>query len=180
VSAANFLSSEYHAPRFLIGHSFGGAASLAMADQIPSVSGVIALAAPSDTQHLADLLLKMDPAIGEKGIGTVNIGGQKHEIQRQMVDDFRKHDLPKAVANLQKPVLVFHSPDDETVGFHHAIFNAGYHRSPKTSDTETSDTRRSFPGTLVALPGSNHLLTNSERDIPMIVAIASAWCTRLI
>lgn len=185
VSAANFLSSEYHAPRFLIGHSFGGAASLAMADQIPSVSGVIALAAPSDTQHLADLLLKMDPAIGEKGIGTVNIGGQKHEIQRQMVDDFRKHDLPKAVANLKKPVLVFHSPDDETVGFHHAIFNAGYHRSPKTSDTETSDTetsdtRRSFPSTLVALPGSNHLLTNSERDIPMIVAIANAWCTRLI
>jgi hypothetical protein len=29
------------------------------------------------------------------------------------------------------------------------------------------------------LPGSNHLLTNNEKDIPMIVSIAHAWCTRL-
>ena len=174
-SAASFLSSEYHSPRFLIGHSFGGAASMAMADQIPSVAGVIALAAPSDTYHLADLLMKMDPAIASSGLGSVVIGGQKLDIQKQMVEDFRKHDLRKIVENLRKALLVFHSPEDETVAFYHAIRNSGYDHASGAGYVPST-----IPRSLVALPGSNHLLTNSERDIPMIVAIASAWCTRLI
>ena len=175
LSATNYLSSEFHAPRFLIGHSFGGAASLAMADEIPSVAGVIALAAPSDTYHLADLLVRMDPQIATAGIGKVNIGGQSLEIKKQMIEDFRNVDLARKVRSLKKSVLVFHSPDDETVGFHHAILNAGYdHTQPNGGVRSTS------PRTLVALPGSNHLLTNSERDIPMIVSIADAWCTRLV
>jgi putative redox protein len=165
-SAVDFLSGEYYGPRFLIGHSFGGAASMAMADEITSCVGVISLAAPSDTEHLADLLLRMDPEIGNVGVGTVSIGGQKLEIHRQMVEDFRRQDLARRVAGLEKPMLIFHSPQDETVGFFHAVRNAGY---------ETA----SSPRTLVALPGSNHLLTNCEKDIPMIVAIANAWCTRL-
>ena len=176
-SAAEFLSKEYQAPRFLLGHSFGGAASFAMAEKITSVAGVIALAAPSDTYHLADLLVRMDPDIASLGQGTVSIGGQKLQIRRQMVEDFRSHDLGATVASLRKPLLVFHSPEDETVGFYHAIRNAGYDRDPKTNTHEgyQGDSGR----TLVALPGSNHLLTNNEKDIPMIVSIAHAWCTRL-
>jgi len=174
-SATSFLASQYHSPRFLIGHSFGGAASLAMADQIPSIAGVIALAAPSDTQHLADLLVKMDPEIVSSGLGSVVIGGQRLQIQKQMVEDFRKHDLRKTVEKLSKPLLVFHSPEDETVAFYHAIRNAGYDQVSGMSAGSSN-----IPRTLVALPGSNHLLTSSERDIPMIVAITNAWCTRLM
>lgn len=175
LAASNFLSAKYHAPRFLIGHSFGGASSLAMAQRLPSVLGVIAIAAPSDTYHLADLLERMDPAIANQGAGTVNIGGQSLQIHKQMVEDFRKHDLRKSVQELQKALLVFHSPEDETVGFYHAIRNARYDQP-----TEATQAGNTIPRTLVALPGSNHLLTNSQRDIPMIVAIADAWCTRLI
>jgi putative redox protein len=174
-SASSFLAAQYHSPRFLIGHSFGGAASLAMADQIPSVTGVIALAAPSDTHHLADLLVRMNPAIASIGLGSVVIGGQKIQIQKQMVEDFRNHELRKTVGNLRKSVLIFHSPEDETVAFYHAIRNAGYDQASVTGAGQSIN-----PRTLVALPGSNHLLTNSDRDIPMIVSIANAWCTRLI
>lgn len=174
-SAASFLVSQHHSPKFLIGHSFGGAASLAMAAQIPSVAGAIALAAPSDTHHLADLLVKMDPAIESTGVGSVVIGGQKLQIQKQMVEDFRKQDLRMTVKNLSKPLLVFHSPEDETVAFYHAIRNAGYDQDFSPGATPSALTR-----SLVALPGSNHLLTNSERDIPMIVQIANAWCTRFM
>lgn len=175
LSASDFLGAKHHAPRFLIGHSFGGAASLAMAQRLPNVTGVIAIAAPSDTFHLADLLIKMDPAIASDGIGTVNIGGQSLKIRKQMIEDFRKHDLQSSVRELQKPILVFHSPNDETVGFHHALRNTRYHQP-----TKADEYLNSIPRTLVALPGSNHLLTNSQRDIPLIVAIADAWCTRLI
>jgi len=174
LSAADYLSGYDRAPAFLMGHSFGGAASLAMADKLPSVFGVIAIAAPSDTHHLAELLLRMDPAIATNGIGSVCIGGQKLEIKKQMIEDFRNHDLRTIVQNLSKSVLVFHSPDDETVGFYHAMRNAGY--EPAHGKQPIKDSK---PGTLVALPSSNHLLTNNEHDIPMIVSIADAWCTRL-
>lgn len=175
LSAADFLAGQQNSPRFLMGHSFGGAASLAMANKIDGIAGVIALAAPSDTHHLADLLVKMDPEIASSGIGSVSIGGQRLQIKNQMVQDFRSHDLRSLVNDLRKPLLVFHSPEDETVGFYHAIRNAGY-------DPKNGDVRRplSSLGTLIALPGSNHLLTNNEHDIPMIVSIAHAWCSRII
>ena len=174
LSAAKYLDGQGYAPTFLMGHSFGGAASLAMANKLPSVLGVIAIAAPSDTHHLAELLLSMDPEIATNGIGSVRIGGQKLEIKKQMIDDFQSHDLRVIVENLDKSMLVFHSPNDETVDFYHAIRIAGY-----APDHTSQETKILTPRTLVALPGSNHLLTNNEHDIPMIVSIADAWCIRL-
>lgn len=171
--AVEFLSGEYHAPRFLIGHSFGGAASLAMANQLPSVVGVITLAAPSDTTHLAKLLASMNPKIESDGQGDVVIGGMTHTITREMLTDFRSHDLPSQVQSLRKPLLVFHSPEDETVAFQHAVENTGL-------SSGSASFTGSYPRTLVALPGSNHLFTNSERDIAFVVGMMDAWCERWI
>lgn len=177
--AAEYLATSHHAPRFLIGHSFGGAASLFVADDLPSVSGVIALAAPSDTVHLANLLVAMNPAIEREGEGDVTIGGLKHRITRGMVEDFRSHDLPGRVARLRKPILAFHSPDDETVGFYHALRNAGYNHG--TEETPAVQGHRGLVSrSLIAMPGSNHLFTNNERDLAMIVAMMDAWCERMI
>src|SRR5690606_16727466 len=62
----------------LLGHSFGGAATLALGgspDLLPaSVGGIATLAAPSDTAHLADLMVRMNPAIETQGHGEVEIG----------------------------------------------------------------------------------------------------------
>jgi putative redox protein len=174
--AAEFLTAEFHGPRFLIGHSFGGAASLAMASEIPSVVGVIAVAAPSDTHHLAQLLLSMSPDIESVGVGVVTIGGMQHTISKQMIEDFRSQRLSERVRTLKKPILAIHSPDDETVAFEHALINAGYRGSDGSAPPLPSGM---YPRTLVALPGSNHLLTSSDRDIPMIVSMIDAWCERL-
>jgi len=172
-AAANFLANTYHGPRFLIGHSFGGAASLAMASEIPSCIGVVTLAAPSDTHHLADLLVRMDPSIRSNGTGQVTIGGQTLRIDEQMIDDFLNHDLPSTVQSLNKPLLVFHSPEDETVAFRHALQLTATNL-PENSASKPHTQSRS----LISLPGSNHLLTNSERDIPLIVDIIDAWASR--
>lgn len=171
--AVEFLSGEHHPPRFLFGLSFGGAASLAMADQLPSIAGVITLAAPSDTSHLADLLASMNPAIESEGQGTVVIGGLTHTISKQMLLDFRSHDLPGCVRDLRKPLLVFHSPDDETVAYRHALANTGL-------ISEQVNASGLSPRSLITLPGSNHLLTSSERDIPLVVGIMDVWCDRLV
>ncbi len=175
--AAEYLSAEQHAPRFLIGHSFGGAASLAMADRLPSVVGVIAIAAPSNTTHLAQLLLGMNPKIASEGQGTVTIGGFQHTIAMQMIEDFRTHDLPSQIRHLRKPMLVFHSPEDETVRFDHALNNMAC-----SSDDALARNGQSglYPRSLIALPGSNHLLTTSDRDIAMVTGMMDAWCERWI
>jgi putative redox protein len=175
-SAADFLSTNFlNAPRFLIGHSFGGAASLAMANEILSCLGVITLAAPSDTQHLAKLLLRMDPAIGTDGTGQVTIGGQTLRIDKQMIDNFLAQDLPSKVKEMEKPLLIFHSPADETVAYSHAL--------KLMNSAEAIDGQLPYGNSsrsLVSLPGSNHLLTNNDRDIPFIVGTIHAWASRFI
>jgi putative redox protein len=147
-----------------------------MASDIPSVVGVIAVAAPSDTQHLARLLTSMAPDIESEGVGVVTIGGMQHTISGQMIEDFRSQRLSDRVRALKKPILAFHSPDDETVAFEHALINAGYRG---IDSNEPPAPCGMYPRTLVSLPGSNHLLTSSDRDIPMIVSIIDAWCERL-
>ena len=46
VAAANFLKSNFEAPKLLIGHSLGGAAVLQAAARIPSIRAVVTLSAP--------------------------------------------------------------------------------------------------------------------------------------
>lgn len=173
LAAARFLAEHHMAPKLLIGHSFGGAASLSVAGEIPSVLGVVAVAAPSDTQHLADLLVRMDRRIETDGEGVVTIGGIQHRILRQMIDDFRRQDLPRTISQLTKPVLVFHSPDDETLGFDHAlrIFSWVMQRSDALPES---------PGaSLIALPGADHLLLKNPADLRMVSDAIHVWLTRL-
>jgi alpha-beta hydrolase superfamily lysophospholipase len=174
--AVEFLGGQHHPPRFLLGLSFGGAASLAMADSLPSIAGVITLAAPSDTTHLADLLDSMNPQIARDGRGEVVIGGLTHTITRQMLEDFRRHDLPACVRALRKPLLVFHSPEDETVSYHHALMNTGLTSNPGIPGIASG----LYPRSLISLPGSNHLVTNNERDIELVVKMIDVWCDRLL
>src|SRR3982751_4957684 len=55
VRAADHLRQTRSAPAILIGHSLGGAAVLAAAEQIPEASAVVTIAAPSDPSHVTHL-----------------------------------------------------------------------------------------------------------------------------
>ncbi|MEE9228616.1 MAG: alpha/beta fold hydrolase, partial [Acidimicrobiia bacterium] len=50
--AAEFLKADHGAPELLIGHSLGGAISLAAASAIESVRAVVTLAAPVTPKHI--------------------------------------------------------------------------------------------------------------------------------
>lgn len=164
-SAATYLASTVGGPHFLLGHSFGGAASLANAMRIESVRGVMTLAAPSDTHHLARLLDRMDPKISTEGKGSVTIGGFRYDIEQQMQNDFRSHDLSTSLQALDKPVLAFHSPSDETVSYEHAIRICGF----------GNENEQRKPRSLITLPGSNHLLTD-ESHCQWVAQLMDAWC----
>lgn len=149
----------------LIGHSFGGAASLAIAgmNEVDSLKSLITLAAPSDTKHLADLMLRMNPAIESSGQGEVEIGGRKWTITNQMLDDFRSHDLTKIIPNIQVPTTLIHSPADQTVAFDHALRILSLIRG---SDSSAS-------ASLVCPPDADHLLTK-QKDWEFVAKIIDA------
>jgi putative redox protein len=174
LAAARFLTHRLSAPSFLVGHSFGGACSLSLTEQMDSVRGVVALASPSDTTHLGDFLERLDPQIGSKGVGMVTIGGRDYVIRQQMLVDFRSHDLPAIVRHITKPALLFHSPDDETLGYEHALRLFGLLTQRGVYDAEPA------PTSLITLPGADHLLVRHAADLPFVTATIAAWFDRVL
>lgn len=175
LAAAGFLSDNFAPPSFLIGHSFGGACSLSMADEIPSVRGIVSLASPSDTTHLADLLQRMDPKILSAGVGEVTIGGRTYAIAKQMLADFRAFDLPVLLRKLAKPTLLFHSPEDETVRFDHVL-----RLYSLLTQRATEDNTPPAAASLICLPQADHLLVNNPADISFVTHLTAAWFTRIL
>lgn len=174
LGACNFLNREGFAPRLLFGHSFGGATSIAVANRIQTLAGIVTLASPSDTAHLADLLEKMDPKIASEGLGQVTIGGRSFPISQQMTDDFRSYDLTQDLARLAKPLLILHSPSDQTVGYHHAI------RIYSMVQQANQQSQQRPEVSLMTLPQSDHLLVNNPKDIKFVIDLVHVWLTRIV
>jgi putative redox protein len=174
LAAARFVETNYMPVDFLIGHSFGGACSLSLVESIDSVRGVVTLAAPSDTGHLADRLERMDEAIAKEGRGTVSIGGKSYQLRQEMMADFRRFDLPSELRKVTKPALLFHSPTDETLGFEHAMRLFGLLTQRAGEDSEPA------PTSLVCLPAADHLLVENPADLEFVTETIAAWFRRLL
>lgn len=174
-AAIEFARQELGPVTGLLGHSFGGAASLAVAGETarlsPSIRAVAALAAPSDTQHLASLMVKMNPAIETAGAGEVEIGGRRWTIRREMLDDFRSHHLDRLISNIALPLMLLHSPVDRTVGFDHALRImqlASVHRDAPPPPAVS----------LVALDGADHLLAENPDDLTYVAGLLASFFWR--
>ena len=165
-SAIGFSKENLGPVHGLIGHSFGGAASLAVAadhELAPSICSLVLMAAPSDTVHLARLLRQMNPAIESDGWGDVSIGGKDWTIRREMLADFDQHDLTALLPKIELPTLIFQSPDDETVGFDHALRIMGLMNGRAS---------------LISMNGSDHLLTKHGADWDWVAATTAAFVRR--
>ncbi len=176
-SAIEYTQRELGVVTGLIGHSFGGAATLGLAGNVNGLCDglwdhdphLITLAAPSDTRHLAALLSRMNPTIETAGSGMVSIGGRHWRITQQMLDNFRTHDLTEAIGKISSPTLLMHSPSDETVPFDHALRIMGILNATPDSKATVN---------LVSLQNSDHLLTNQPEDTEWVAACAAAFLKR--
>ena len=163
VRAVQFLNDSGRDVRLLVGHSFGGSAVLAAAHQTDSVQAVVSIAAPYEPGHVEhnyDALVQRIMADGE---APFLIGGKALTLRRHFIEDVRAVDLREQIRTLRRPLLVMHSPTDNTVGIANAseIFRTARH-----------------PRSFVSLEGADHLLTGrnqARRAARMISAWSDAY-----
>lgn len=157
--AADHLRARYAAPSLVIGHSFGGAAVLAAAGDIPEAAAVVSIGAPSDPAHVTHLFAESIEEIRARGRAEVVVGGRPIIIGRQLLDDLAEQRQADRIARLHRPLLVLHSPNDEIVGIDNAagIYAAARH-----------------PKSFVSLDGADHLLTDS-RQAKRVAQLIAAW-----
>lgn len=163
VAAADFLRREREAPRLLVGHSLGGAAVIAAAERIPETLAIATIAAPSDTEHLRDKLVRIAPELEARDEAEVDLGGgHSFRIRRQLLDDLAEDHIQGVLARLRRPLLLFHSPVDQVVGIEHAgrLFEAAKH-----------------PKSFVSLGMADHLLQD-ERDARHVGEVLGSWARR--
>jgi uncharacterized OsmC-like protein/pimeloyl-ACP methyl ester carboxylesterase len=164
IAAAEQMTAAGFAPKLLVGHSLGGAAVLAAAAELPQLAAVATVAAPFDVQHVTALFKGGLETILEKGEAEVNLGGRPFTIRRSFVDDLRNQDQGARIARLRHPLLVLHSPVDQTVGIENAssIFLAAKH-----------------PKSFVSLDNADHLLTR-EADATYAAEVIASWASRYL
>ncbi|GMN09261.1 bifunctional alpha/beta hydrolase/OsmC family protein [Croceitalea sp. MTPC9] len=164
VAASDFLKEDYVAPTLLIGHSLGGAAVVFAASEIPSVQAVATIGAPSNPVHVKHLFKSGLEEIKKEGEAVVNLGGRDFKIKKQFVDDLETKSLPETAKDLRKPLLVMHSPQDDTVGIKNAeeIYVSAHH-----------------PKSFVSLDGADHLLSRKE-DSTYVGDVIAGWAKRYL
>lgn len=164
VRATEFMRAEGRAISLLVGHSFGGAAVLAAASEIPELDAVATVAAPFSPKHVAHVFDAALDRILSEGSAEVDLGGKRMEIRRHFVEDLENADLTDCIRRLHKPLLVLHSPTDNTVGIENAstIFQTARH-----------------PRSFISLEGSDHLLTGKGQAARAAKLIA-AWADQYL
>ncbi|WP_312164918.1 bifunctional alpha/beta hydrolase/OsmC family protein [Phenylobacterium sp.] len=164
LAAADYLRRDHRAPSVLIGHSLGGAAALAVAKDIPEVRAVVTIAAPADPAHVLKNLGSSLEQVEAQGQAQVELGGRRFTIRRQFVEDVRRRSIREAVGAMKKPLLILHSPLDQTVGIDNAtrIFLAARH-----------------PKSFVSLDKADHFLSDPA-DAAFAAEVISGWLGRYI
>jgi putative redox protein len=164
VTAAAFMETKYEAPKILIGHSLGGAAVLQAAAKIPSSTAIISIAAPADPTHVTRALGDTKDIIERRGEANVDLAGRSFKIKKQFIDDLGSVAMQETIRNLNRALLIFHSPVDDVVGIENAakIFQIARH-----------------PKSFISLDKADHLLMDS-RDSQYVGSLIATWAMRYI
>lgn len=165
VRAAAMLRDRDRPPALLVGHSLGGAAVLAAAQQIPEAAAVATIGAPFDPAHISGLFPSETLAeLDRSGEADVVLAGRTFRVRRSLLDDANAQNLERALAELRRPLVVFHSPTDAIVGVDNArrIFEAARH-----------------PKSFVSLDRADHLLSRPA-DAAYVATVLAAWASRYV
>jgi len=157
-SAARFLRDEYQPADLLVGHSLGGAAVLAAAEDIPEAKAIVTIAAPADPDHVLKQFSCALDTIEQHGQAEVELSGRPFVIQKHFVEDVASIQ-EGYIHRLGRPLLIYHSPVDQVVSIDEAadIYNRALH-----------------PKSFISLDNADHLLTRRE-DAIYVADTLVAW-----
>ncbi|WP_428339050.1 alpha/beta hydrolase family protein [Mycobacterium sp.] len=157
--AVQFMNESNREVRILIGHSFGGSAVIAAAHACHTITAVASIGAPFSPGHVENIYDALVQRIEAEGEATFLIGGKALTLKRHFIEDVRVADLRERIRTLRRPILILHSPTDDTVSIQNAshIFSAARH-----------------PRSFVSLEGADHLLTGRDQAA-RAARIISAW-----
>lgn len=163
IAACQFMTARGTPADLLVGHSWGGAAVLACARDCAGVRAVVTVGAPFDPTHVEHQYDACLDQVFAEGSGQWMAGGKTLTLKRAFVEDVRRAKLDDKIKGLRLPLLILHSPTDNTVGIENAsdIFRMARH-----------------PRSFVSLEGSEHLLTGpgqAKRAGRIIGAWADAY-----
>jgi alpha-beta hydrolase superfamily lysophospholipase len=163
IRACEFMADRGTPADILVGHSFGGAAVIAAARRCPGVAAVATIGAPVDPSHAEQQYDAVVDRVLSEGSAEWMVGGRCLTLKRAFVEDVRTAALHDKIRALRLPLLILHSPTDNTVGIANAseIFRTARH-----------------PRSFVSLEGSDHLLTGpgqARRAARIIGAWADAY-----
>ncbi|MFY0591504.1 alpha/beta fold hydrolase [Roseivirga sp.] len=164
IVAAEYLKTEYEAPKLLVGHSLGGAAVLIAANKLAYIEAVATVGAPADPPHIKHLFSSSIDEIKASGKADVSLGGRPFTIKKQFIDDLKHYEQSEGIKNLNKPLLILHSPQDETVDIKNAekIYTTAMH-----------------PKSYISLDGADHLLTDKV-DAQYVGEVVASWAKRYV
>ncbi len=164
VAAANYLREHHAPPRILVGHSLGGAAVLQAAHRMDSVQAVSTIGAPCNPEHVTHLLEEDIDEIRATGEARVTLAGRSFTVRKQFLDDLEETRMDETIRTLDRALLLFHSPIDQTVGIENAahIFEAARH-----------------PKSFVSLDDADHLLSDPS-DAEYIGVVLAAWARKYV
>jgi len=164
VAATDHLRQTLAAPALMIGHSLGGAAVLAAAHRSREARVVVTIGAPFDPAHVVGLFGEKISEIGDKDEIEVTLAGRPFRVRRTFLDDVNGQNLAGHLRSLHKALLVFHSPNDDTVGIDNAshIFTTAKH-----------------PKSFISLAGADHLLSKAS-DAAYVAHLISSWADRYL
>lgn len=162
--AYSYLEENFQAPQIIVGHSLGGAAVLHVSGELSEVKAVATIGAPSTPTHVSHLLDSGKNELEEKGEAEVNIGGRPFKMKKQFLDDLEANEKKGIIKNLDKALLILHSPQDNIVGIESAqeIYIEAMH-----------------PKSFVSLDGADHLMTK-EADAKYAASMIANWASRYI
>lgn len=164
VAAADYLAENHKPPTLIIGHSLGGTAAIYASDKIDSIKAIATIGSPADPDHIKHLLKNDLEEIEKTGKAKVDVGGRDFTIKKSFLDDLNKKVYDEILQELHKPILIFHSPQDQIVHISQAeeLYKAAHH-----------------PKSFVSLDGADHLLTK-EKDAIYAGKVCAAWALRYL
>jgi len=165
LAAADYLRRHKKAPCVLIGHSFGGTASFKAAHDLSECKAIATIGSPCDTDHILHQFADSLEEIEEEGEAKVLLAGRPFVIKDQFVDDVTGQDIAECIGDLNRALMIFHSPQDRVVGIENASHIYSEARHPKS---------------FVSLNGADHLLLKNPMDAEYVARVLAAWALRYI